>query len=785
MSASITAADLVAALPDVTSPQRFRQLRSQAVIRRDRWGIPHIKARDEYDLFFAQGFATAQDRLFQMDFDRLRALGRAAEYLGSGALQQDRFMRRRRIERVSRLDYHAASRPARTALDAYADGVNAFLETTKAMPVEYRLLRVTPERWEPWHCIAVYKVRNTAEGSFQGKLWLCRLAAQIGVERAARLSPGYRPGSLLTVPPGARYSGAESNAIEALRAAVACSTMLQETNGGSNAWVVGGGHTESGLPLVAGDPHRSLDVPNVYYQTHLIGPDLAVIGYSIPGFPMLLHFCHNEHVGWGMTHGNVDTQDLFAEKFQLLGEELHYLRGRDWVRAECTTEVLKIREGGCEQVEIVETCHGPVVAGDPRHGIALTLADPGSMKGTAWVDAAYQALRATSGNELEAALEAWTDRVNNYVYGDIHGNFGYALRGKVPIRTSANGWGPVSGWTGAYEWQRDIQPAEMPRSRNPRAGWSVSCNQRIVDETYPYFLTHFFGASYRAERLASRLIGLVEASERQGRKITIADMTLLHADIVSIPALSLQKALRRAHGLSGRASVAATALLDWDCALRAESGTAALYQATAARLAERLMSAHYHSCADDLRKSEPGAEDHWRRHLRPTLIAAMERGDESWVPNGESWNSLLSAALEAAATELETRLGTDWSRWRWGDLHKTRPQHPLSAVFPGAAALLNPPAIETPGDADTPLVAGWKTGADFSVSFTSVGRYIHDPSNWSNSRWIVPLGASGHPGSAHYSDQLHLWAAARTVAQLWDWDDVGRHIETEQELAKA
>ena len=287
---SISRDDLQSALPDVTSPQKFSKLNSGAVINRDRWGIPHIKADDEYDLFFAQGFATAQDRLFQMDFDRMRCLGRVSEYVGAAGLAQDRLMRRRRQDRVAKLDYEVASDAAKNAMDAYADGVNAFIATTSALPVEYKLLDKSPESWEPWHCVVVYKVRNTAEGSFQGKLWLSKLAAEIGPEAAARLTPGYQPGQLLTVPPGSRYSGAVLNAVDELRAVVEATSLLNSTDGGSNGWVISGERTASGLPLVAGDSHRGLEVPNVYYQVHLIGPDFAVLGHSIPGVPMALHF---------------------------------------------------------------------------------------------------------------------------------------------------------------------------------------------------------------------------------------------------------------------------------------------------------------------------------------------------------------------------------------------------------------------------------------------------------------------------------------------------------------
>ena len=777
MSRHLTEADLKAALPDVTSSQSFSQLNSGATIRRDPWGIPHIKADNDYDLFFAQGFATAQDRLFQMDFDRQRCLGRIAEYIGESAIPQDTLMRRRRMERVSKLDYSLASPAAKTALDAYTDGVNAFIDSAESLPVEFGLLNAKPERWEPWHCVVVYKVRNTAEGSFQGKLWLSRLAAEIGPERTAQLSPGYQPGSLLTVPPGERYSGPVLNAVDELRSVVEASSMLNDIDGGSNGWAISGDRTKSGLPLVAGDSHRGLEAPNVYYQVHLIGSDFAALGHSIPGVPMALHFCHNEHIGWGMTHGGVDTQDLFVEQFRERDGKTEYLYKGDWLQADVSSETLHVRGVTDVEIQIVETHHGPVIAGEPSSGAAIALADPGSREGTAWIDAAYNVMKSRSADELEEAFAGWTDRVNNYPYADVHGNFGYTLRGRIPIRGSENGWGPVAGWTGEHEWRGYIPVAELPHSRNPETGWIVTCNQRVVDESYPHYLTNFYGSGFRAERIASRI------DELAGQKTGVEEMSSIHADAVSVPAQALQKALGRLSGLTGKTGDAAKLLADWDCVIAVDSSAAALYEMVSAKLAEALIRGNCGSLAQNLLTSvDSGGEEHFRRHLKSAVVVALESGDESVLPAGASWEPVLSDAVEEAVSDLESRLGADWSDWRWGDLHGAAQQHPLSGLFPDLADTLNPKRVETGGDGDTPFASGFRTGMDFRTESGSVNRYIHDPSDWSNGRWIVPLGASGHPGSPHYADQQHMWAKVETIPQLWDWDQIGREAESEQQL---
>ena len=282
---SITRAHLEAALPDLTSTVAAPELGAPVEIVRDRWGIPHIRAGSEHDAFFGQGFATAQDRLWHMDHDRHRALGRWAEFAGTGAVADDTLMRTFGVERAARADLGASSAGARAMLEAYAAGVNAFIRSTSTLPVEYRLLDAEPEPWKDWHCLAVYKVRNMLMGTFEVKLWRARLALALGAEDAAALMRSYPEDNLVSVPPGEVYGGAELQCVEHLAAAAAELDWLGDGDGGSNAWAIGGDRTASGLPLVAGDSHRGLDTPNVYYQTHIECPAFRVSGYALPGVP--------------------------------------------------------------------------------------------------------------------------------------------------------------------------------------------------------------------------------------------------------------------------------------------------------------------------------------------------------------------------------------------------------------------------------------------------------------------------------------------------------------------
>jgi penicillin G amidase len=776
----ITREDLTAALPDFTSPVAGDKLHGEAVVARDAWGIPHIKAEHEYDLFFAQGYATAQDRLWQMDYDRLRALGRLSEYLGASALPGDGLLRRRNLQRASMEDLELCSAKARLAIEAYTDGVNALLASGAPLPVEYRLLELHPALWEPWHCLLLYKIRNAAEGSFQAKLWLAELAAQRGAEAVAHISPGYQPGQVVTVPPGQPYNGPVLNAIEELRSVVDVTAPLRDTDGGSNGWSIAGTRTASGLPLVAGDSHRLLEVPNVYYQVHLVGADFAASGFSIPGMPLVMHFMHNEQVAWGMTHGVVDTQDLYVEQLRRDAHgQVQYLFEDVWRDATARRETLAVRGGSDEHVEVVETHHGTVIAGSVESGYGISLADPGATP-TAWVDATYAAMKATNAQDFQSAMAGWTDRVNNYPYADVDGNFGYTLRGRIAVRGEENGWGPVAGWTGQHEWQGVIPPDEMPHAHNPSTGWAVTCNQRIVDQHYPYYLTHSFGPDYRAHRIIERL----EAA--RGTPLDAAAMPAIHGDTGSVPAATVMAAMSDVKPATPVSAEALSILENWDGRMERDAPGAAIWASMARELARALVREHYGLEVNA--GTEPGAAgaiDHLRRQLRPAFIAMVAAGETHLLPAGITLTAFLSEAFEKGVAALREAPGGEPQSWRWGELHRLALVHPLSRVFPEAAALLNPPVVEVGGDGDVPWASGhWPVGS-FDARTGPVNRYVLDPSDWSNSTWIVPLGASGHPGSPHYCDQQQAWADVVFIPQLWHWEDVEEGATARQHFHRA
>ena len=786
----LTQTDLAAALPDLESTIRIDDLDGRVDIARDGWGVPHIRATTEHDAFFAQGFATAQDRLWHMDYDRHRALGRWSEFIGKSGLGEDRVMRTFGVERAAKADFAVSSPAARAMLEAYAAGVNAFIATTSALPVEYRLVGADPEPWQAWHCLTVYKVRNMLMGTFEMKLWRARLALGLSPERAAALFRAYPHDGLVSVPPGETFGELDLDGRDALANAVAELEWLgaegpqgaeppAETDGGSNAWVVGGARTASGLPLVAGDSHRGLDTPNVYYQVHINCPGFRCSGYALPGVPGMPHFSHNDAVAWGMTHGFGDYQDLYIERFREANGRLEYAFRGDWLAAEVSTETLAVRDGTAEALTVVRTRHGPIVAGEPQAGHGLAFSHTGTKSGTAWPNTLYELLVASSADEAEGALREWTEPVNNFVYADVHGAFGYRYRGRIPVRTDANAWAPVPGWTGAHEWQGQIPFDEMPHARNPEAGFVVTCNNAPTTADYPHYINTFFAPDWRARRITTRLAAIPTGTA------TPEKMATIHADRESIPARILIEALRSIEPDAPRTRKLRDILVAWDGRMDRSAAAAAVYAAVRTYLFADIVKAALGPMAQDALvpagQIGRGAGGH-AGALYTNAMRALPADDDSGLAEGETWPALIESVLSQAGAELESRLGTDPSQWHWGAIHRTRPRHPLSRAFPESAGLLDPPRVATHGDGDTPLAGAYSMVDRFSATVMSVNRYIHDPSDWRNSRWIVPLGASGHPGSPHYADQATLWADVETIRQLWDWDDIVAAAETHQTL---
>ena len=763
--------DLKKSLPDLKSDQYCDKLSGQVDIFRDKWGIPHIKTKDEFDAFFTQGFVTAQDRLWHMDFDRQRALGKSSKLLGKESVSDDVLMIKMGVEEASKADFEVSSKESKRMLEFYAAGVNAFIESTGNLPIEYKILNIYPEPWEPWHSLAVYKVRNMLMGTFEMKLLKTQMHQHLDKDIFQKLWKNIPADSLLTVPPNKLLEENFEISIESLSESVELLNYLNETDVGSNAWVISGDKTKSGLPLVAGDSHRALDTPSVYYQVHISCNEFSVSGYSVPGVPGAPHFSHTENVAFGMTHGNADYQDLFVEKFRTTSGGVEYFADGKWISAEVIKKKIEVRENSDFQVDVIKTRNGYMISENIDSGYGIVFSHTGTNSGTKWADCLYSILRVKNSEELISSLEEWTEPVNNFVYADTSGSFGYKLRGKIPIRDNANHIGLVKGWEEKYRWEGLVPFEEMPKSSSPDTGFVVTCNQRVVSPEYPYYIGNDFSPEYRASRIVSRIndLGINSAD--------VEDMSSIHSDRISIPAEIIFKKLDSLKLIDMLPGKIRDIVKSWNYEMRPNSIAATFYSDIKERLISQVVKITIgDSFYNDILPKNSRSKRTILNQIFYRLVNQL-KGSDVYIPE-EKIEEILRNIIDVLAKKYSDK--EDLINFMWGKVHKTSPVHPLSKVFPDYAKYLNPPSVSFGGDSDTPQQGGYIENLE--VNSISVNRYIHDVSDWNNSRWIVPLGSSGHPGSKHYSDQSQYWAEVKTIPQLWDWNEIEKSCESKQRL---
>ena len=671
-------------------------------ILRDALGVPHCYAADEAEAFYAQGWVHAADRLWQMEYDRRRAVGRMAEVVGASAVKADTFYRRLDLETYVRRDV-AALAPATVAmLESYAAGVNAWL-ASEPLPREFDVAGLSTEDvapWEPWHSLVVHRVRHFLMGSARTKLWRSVVAEAIGDDVARSMVAGWGEEQIACVPPGAECRDG-------------ITTGLGDGEGGSNNWVLAGARTASGHPLLAGDPHRELEAPNVYVQGHVSCPEWDVLGIGMPGVPGFPHFGHNERVAWSITHGMADDQDLF----EFAPGSLPVTR----------TEVVSVRGGERVEVDVVHSPRGPLVAPD----LALcwtALADEPNVG----FDTFPVMLRARDVAELFESMRPWVEPVNSLLAADVDGSIGFQLRGRLPRRRGSGDavWTPVPGDDDALAWDGWVPFDELPRALDPSDGFLFSANNRIAAAAGAPYVGMDAAAPWRARRIVSLLSAMEEA--------TVDDMALVHTDDVSLPA-------RRVKDRLG----AWPPIADWDGSMSSLSRPAAAYSVLRRELL--LVVLERSGLGDVL--------SHPRNRLLPGVVPesllwrVVEqhlRDEDTSLLGGWSWDEAIAVA-RLRADEI-------WRGESWGALHRTGQRHVLGGLDP----TLHPATrVEVSGDQDTVLASAYTPTAGFDVKAGPVARYAFDLSDWDRSQWVVPLGAAGAPPSPHAADQQEAWAAGR------------------------
>ena len=494
----------------------------------------------------------------------------------------------------------------------------------------------------------------------------------------------------------------------------------------------------------------------------------------MPGFP---HFGHNGRVAWCVTNAQADYQDLFVERFAP-GDASRSEFAGGWRDVAHRREVVRVRDAAEVEIDCFETHHGPVVFGDPGSGCAIAMRSTAITEPSTGLAVVVPMLRAGSVEELDDVMRAWVDPVNNFVSADVDGHIAYRTVGRIPVRSTANAWGPVPGWTGAHEWEGVVAHDDLPQVVDPPLGAIVTANQRIVGPDYPHYLGVDYSRPDRARRVAERIAPL--------RAATVDDMAAVHRDRRSLGADLWVDRLVQLDPDDRFERAALELLRSWDRVMDADSAAAAVY--VVVRDAAGKVVAHQPDLAPlrtPFPDEPPGTYQPVELRLWVALPGLLEADDPQLLPPGRTWRDVLADALAQGVAILRSALGDDPTTWRWGALHRSAPTHPLSGVHPEWGGRLDPPPVEMGGEWDTVFSAAHPAGFGFGVTSASVARYVFDLSDWDASRWIVPSGASGDPGSPHFADQRRRWAAGELVPMRYSRAAVDAGAESTTRLSPA
>jgi penicillin amidase len=771
-----------AALPQRDGDIHLAGLSAPVTVRRDRHGVPHIEAASQEDLFIAQGYVTAQDRLWQMDTYRRSANGELAEILGPSLLPHDEAQRMFQFRNVARRIYASLPHDERARYDAYARGVNLFIAThTDSLPPEFRLLHYTPQPWTGADSISIGTMMvDMLDSHWQVKLTRGRIAAKLNDPKLeSDLYPvgswrDHPPtGEILDLsqphpaPPGTSNEGDDERTesrvirvpdwstplgapskprflrlgrdsanldVHALSSTAACPGCIP----GSNNWVISGAHTASGKPLLSNDMHLELNVPNIWYMADLRAPGFHAAGVSLPGVPFIIAG-HNDHIAWGFTALYADTQDLYVEKVQ--GN--NYERGdTTWQPLIVDHEVIHVRGRKDVPYDVRLTDHGPLL--DPAlihdsRAIALKWTLYDSSLDTIPI---YAINSASNWTEFTAALSQWCWPTQNVVYSDDQGHIGYHATGKVPLRPSGIARVPISTKPAiSQEWQGYIPFEDMPNAFDPPSGFLATANSRVTSDKSKYPLTDEWADPYRAERIYKLL---------QGRDhLTTADLLAVQTDIYSEVDQELAHRFASAIDHSSNADdqlrKAADLMRGWDGRLTTGSAAASVAVNTRYELRSMLLEPKLGDLWKDYQWSESNfAEEEIVMHASP-----------DWLPPGyKDWDSFLTDAVRRG---MKTgKAPSDVSTWNYGSWHVIDLEHPLSTFVPFIGRIA--------GTGPQPLSGDTTTIKQVGRAFGPSQRFTMDWSNIDGSTEDIVLGESGNPYSPYFRDQWDDYYNGRTFA---------------------
>ena len=682
-------------------------LREPVEILRDRWGVPHIYARNTHDLFLAQGYMAARDRLWQIDLWRRAGTGKLAEVLGPVMLERDRLARAVRFRGDWNAEWAAYGPDVREIATAFTAGINAYIRSLGGRrPLEFQAAGYDPGLWTPEDCVArvagLLMTRNISR-----EVARAVDARRFGLAALAKMQPPDPPVPL-TIPKGLDLDDI-TPAI--LRTYTEVTGAVAFPGQGSNNWVVDGTLTTTGKPILANDPHRPVQIPALRKTVHLVAPGWNAIGAGEPALPGIA-LGHNDRIAFGFTIVGIDQQDLYVEKLNPANPGQYWHQGA-WRKIETERENIPVRGAAPRTVELRYTVHGPVIYEDRKRSRAYALRWVGTEPGAAGYLAGLALARARNWDEFLAATARYKVPSENLVYADVDGNIGWQATGLAPVRPNWSGLFPVPG-DGSYEWSGFREMRDLPRLYDPPEHLIATANHNILPPGYRIPLGYEWALPFRYLRIREMMAGAA--------KFRVADFERMQQDVTSLPARRFQAILRKWNP----ANETVKELLAWDAVLGTESRAAAIYEAWMSKLTDAVV--------------KPGTAP--RPDLRVLLDLLEEKPDAG----------ALQASLDAALALLRRDLGPDPKAWTWGRLHTVYFRHPLNRPE------FHRGPVARPGDGNT---VNATSGPGFRQTAGASYREIIDLADWDRSVMTNVPGESGDPSSRHYADLLDEWAEGR------------------------
>ncbi|HEU5360984.1 MAG TPA: penicillin acylase family protein [Candidatus Deferrimicrobiaceae bacterium] len=737
-------------------------------IVRDAYGIPHITAANDHDLYFAQGFVHAQDRLFQMDTERRLTRGELAEIYGEPALPADRLFRH--LGFAVRAPGIVASLPERSReiMQAYCEGVNAAMDSLRAWPVEFRLLGTAPRKFTPEDVVAIGLLKSFGLAQWGEEAVLSRAWRTLPRAKAEELMPRVPPGSPVVAP---RFSVSSSSGFSPSVLTEGLASLRRTVGdlprgGGSNAWAVSGRKSATGSPILANDPHILLPCPSLWYEIHLVAPGVDVYGVSFPGAPCVV-IGHTPDIAWGFTNAMLDDADFFVERVN--GDRVMFRK--KWIPMTKRIEKIRVRGKREETLSVWETPHGPILSPVLSGAFgALSLRWVGFDGGDA-LGALHDLNRARNREEFTAAVAKFPHPAQNIVYADRGGNIGVVTAGRIPVRRGGSGLLPVPGDTGEWEWTGTVPFSENPKVWNPPDGFVAAANFPPAGTAYPHYLSRLYEPPDRGRRILRMLEEeekfSVEKFERMQRDVFRADA----AGAVSLAVRVARQRERESQDFGDAAKI----LSRWDLHASAESSGATLYEVFYEKMIENAF-------LDDLGEDLFEEATRTSRLLWNAMDRMIERGDSLFLENKEtgvreSIDDLAARSLLDAMAFLKHRLGKVSSTWRWDRLHQVTFEHPF-----GKRRYLrrwfNIGPHPVPGDGRTVFKQEFRHGTDFSVLVGPSFRQIVPLGFRSMTRAVIATGQSGHFFERHYRDQSSLWLSGESRPAWTDPRDIRENTES-------